>query len=60
MKHLMTPVQEATKTWHWNCASARSQRALRGGLFCAGACTDQAQQSRRLTSSIPICQSRPD
>ena len=45
-EHLMTPVQEATKTWHWNCASARSQRALRGGLFCADACPNQAQQEQ--------------
>ena len=33
-QHLMTPVQEATKTWHWNCTSARSHRALLTGSFC--------------------------
>ena len=35
IQHLMTPVQEATKTWHWHCTSALSQRALRIGLFCS-------------------------
>ena len=34
----MTPVQEATKTWHWHCTRARSQRARLTGSLCNAPC----------------------